>query len=104
MRRKRAQKQVHGERVAVREFRTNLAYYVDLANRGQAVTIIKNNRPVARLMPPPEKELDLWQDLIQAGSLMPAKRRDRKLPPKLKIKSAAAVVDTLYRNRDEERY
>ena len=58
--------------IGVRELRQNASHYLSRAAAGELVEITDRGRPVARLVPITD---DPWQDLINAGEVLPGSRQ-----------------------------
>ncbi|BBZ40105.1 type II toxin-antitoxin system Phd/YefM family antitoxin [Mycobacterium conspicuum] len=57
--------------IGVRELRQNASKYLADVESGESIEITDRGRPVARLVP---VSGDPWQDLINAGDVVPASR------------------------------
>lgn len=60
------------ESIGVRELRQNASRYLSRVAAGELIEITERGRPVARLVPITD---DLWQDLINAGEVVPGSRQ-----------------------------
>jgi prevent-host-death family protein len=61
------------ERIGVRELRQHASRYLARVRAGETIEVTDRGRPVARLVPVPERTRTL-QDLIDAGIVIPAER------------------------------
>jgi prevent-host-death family protein len=85
--------------VGIRALKQNASAVVAKAAAGETVIITDRGRPVAQMIPLPEKHgLDA---LIAAGRVRPARGKLTDLPPPEPGPNLSAV---LQRMRDEERY
>jgi prevent-host-death family protein len=87
------------ETIGVRELRQNASHYLSRVAAGELIEITDRGRPVARLVPITD---DPWQDLINAGELVPGSGKVdfRRLKPRDYGFSGSAVLREL---RSEER-
>jgi prevent-host-death family protein len=60
------------ESIGVRELRQYASHYLSRVAAGELIEITDRGRPVARLVPITD---DSWQDLINAGEVVPGSRR-----------------------------
>ena len=60
------------ESIGVRKLRQNASHYLSRVVAGELIEITDRGRPVARLVPITD---DPWQDLINAGEVVPGSRR-----------------------------
>ena len=60
------------ESIGVRELRQNASLYLSRVAAGELIEITERGRPVARLVPITD---DPWQDLINAGEVVPGNRQ-----------------------------
>lgn len=63
-------------KIGIRQLRENLSEYLKQARAGATVVVTERGEPVARLVPP-VGDLPV-QRLIQAGVVLPPKRRKRR--------------------------
>ena len=84
--------------VGIRALKQNASAVVAQAAAGTTVTITDHGRPVARLIPIPETELE---GLLAAGQARPARRRMRDLPAPKKGPDLSRALEA---QRQAERY
>ena len=60
------------ESIGVRELRQNASHYLSRVAAGELIEVTERGRPVARLVPITD---DPWQDLINAGEVVPGSRQ-----------------------------
>lgn len=86
--------------VGIRALQQNASRVVNRAKAGEIVTITEHGKPVARIVPIAK---DQYQEMIDAGLIVPAKRPFSERRPPLKI-SGATLSDDIIRAREEERF
>ena len=57
--------------VSVRELKARLSGYLRMVRRGESVLVCERNRPVARIVPVGDEELDPRERAIEIGVLEP---------------------------------
>jgi prevent-host-death family protein len=90
------------ERVGVRELRQNLSVYLRRVKEGVTLEVTEHGRPVARLAPLPEEELDLVDRWIAEGKATPAVGPIEEILP-LRPKVDRETADRLMRALQEQR-
>jgi prevent-host-death family protein len=74
--------------VGIRELRNRLSQYLERIQAGEEVVITDRGRAVARMVPlTGERTIDR---LIREGKVIPAKRRERTLPKRIKAKGSVS--------------
>ena len=80
--------------VGIREFKGHVTRYVDLACRGEEVTITKWGRAMARLVSESRGERPLRERLASLAAegliALPSAARDRRLPRPIAVKGTPA--------------
>ena len=82
------------ESIGVRELRQHASLYLSRVAAGELIEITDRGRPVARLVPITD---DPWQDLINAGEVLPGTDQAdvRQLKPRNYGFSASAALERL---------
>ena len=82
------------ESIGVRELRQHASLYLSRVAAGEFIEITDRGRPVARLVPITD---DPWQDLINAGEVLPGTDQTdiRQLKPRNYGFSASAALERL---------
>jgi prevent-host-death family protein len=88
------------ESVAVKTLQLNTEYLIARAKAGEIITITEDGEPVARLMPIAK---DAYQELIDAGLIIPASRPFSERQPPLEGRDYS-LADEIIRARREERF
>jgi len=88
------------EKIAVSTLHENTDEIVARAMAGEVITIVVEGQPAVQIGPAVR---DSYQEMIDAGLIIPAKRSLRDLPPPLKI-PGATLSDDIIRAREEERF
>ena len=88
----------HMAEIGIRALKQNASAVVARAASGEVLTVTDRGRPVAQLVPLPERTLD---GLIEAGLARSPKRALSELPMPL---AGAPLSDALREQRDIERY
>ena len=80
--------------VGIREFKGHVTHYVELACRGEEVTITKWGRTMARLVGEPRRTSGLRDQLAPLAAegliVLPAVVRNRRLPRPIAVKGTSA--------------
>ena len=80
--------------VGIREFKGHVTHYVDLACRGEEVTITKWGKTMARLVGEPRKGRPLQDQLAALAAegliVLPSAGRKRRLPRPVAVKGTPA--------------
>ena len=84
--------------IGIRQLQRDASAVVARAAGGEVITITNRGRPVARLTPVPASRL---QELVDAGSLVPAARDPVDWPDPIE---GPSLSELLAAQRDEERY
>jgi prevent-host-death family protein len=90
------------ERIGIRELRQHASRYIEKAERGEAIEVTNRGRLVARILPATE-ELTGLAKLQAEGSVRPAKRNHRELPPPLPLPRGARPLSEIVDEMREER-
>ena len=93
------------ERIGVRELRQHASRYLARVRAGETIEVTDRGKPVARLVPVAREET--WQDLIDAGVIIPAENPNARLEdiePGPPITDGPTLSEILQQMRDEERY
>ena len=61
------------KRVGIRELRQNLSVYLAKVKTGRTLTVTDRGKPVA-ILKPLDSDESFWQELVAAGTLIPATR------------------------------
>ena len=85
--------------VGVRELKQHLADYLDMAARGQTITVTERGRPKVLLVPLPGGS-DRLDEGVQEGWLTPARRPGALLPAK-RTASTTRIADVIDLDRGE---
>jgi prevent-host-death family protein len=88
-------------RIGVRELRQNASKYLRLAQAGETIEVTDRNVPVALLTPLPKKPKTRYEEMIEQGLLIPAKRDWRTLGPPIEA-PGRPLSDVLQEMRDED--
>lgn len=74
--------------VGIRELRAHLSRFIDQVEAGDEITVTHRGPPVARIVPANGRsKLD---QLIDAGLVIPAKRRSGRLPKPIKARGTVS--------------
>ncbi len=89
----------------LRDFKTHLARYLRLVERGESIAVTRNGRPVAMLTRPPARangkraltEAEWWEKAIREGLIIPpsAPMRLPRLTPALQRAGRRALAQLL---------
>ncbi len=93
------------ERVGVRELRQNLSVYLRRVKEGVTLEVTEHGRPVARLAPLPDQEMDILDRMIAEGRATSAVGSiDDVLPlrPKVDRATAERLMQALREQREEK--
>jgi prevent-host-death family protein len=93
------------ERIGVRELRQHASRYLARVRAGETIEVTDRGTPVARLVPVGREET--WQDLIDAGVIIPKENPNLRLEdiePGPAITDGPTLSEVLQQMRDEERY
>jgi len=90
------------ERIGIRELRQHASKYLERVERGEAIEVTNRGRLVARLLPATEALSGLAK-LQAEGSVRPAKRNHRDLPPPLPLPPGARPPSEFVDEMREER-
>jgi len=84
-------------RIGVRELRQNASRYLEDVAAGESIEITDRGHPVARLVPVTG---DPWQDLVNAGEVIPAARplKAEDIKPENYPHSATDALEQLRRD------
>lgn len=85
--------------VGIRELKAKLSAYVELAARGETLTVTDRGKPVATLGPPPGFE-DSYARGVREGWLTPPTRSGR-LGPARRYKSSLTIREVLDEDRGD---
>ena len=88
------------EKIAVSTLQENTDEIVARAKAGEIITIVVDGQPAVQIGPAAR---DRYQEMVDAGRIIPAKESLRDLPPPLKI-PGATLSDDIIRAREEERF
>jgi prevent-host-death family protein len=72
------------DRVGVRELRQNLSVYLRRVKQGETLEVTERGQTVAKLTPAREPQ-SVYERMLAAGEITPAKRRIQDLPPPVKL-------------------
>ena len=89
-----------GSTVGIRALQQNASQVVGRAKAGEIITITEHGKPVARIVPIAK---DRYQELIDAGRIIPAKRPFSERKPPLEGRDYS-LADEIIRGREEERF
>ena len=98
--RTRTPAEVDNSSVGIRALQQNASQVVGRAKAGEIITITEHGKPVARIVPIVK---DRYQEMIDAGLIVPAKRPFSERKPPLVI-PGATLSDDIIRAREEERF
>ncbi len=89
-------------RVGIRELRQEASKLIVKVKAGETIIVTEWGKPVAKLVPIEETS---WQDLIDAGLIIPAKNPIPNFNrPLIKIAGSKTMTQVLLEMRNEERY
>lgn len=89
------------EQIPIRTLNQNTAGVLELVERGETVEITNRGKPIARIVPVVEGELD---DLIAAGVVTPPTIAGPISMPRAKAEPGADAGELVSTMRDEERW
>lgn len=89
------------EQIPIRTLNQNTAGVLELVERGETVEITNRGKPIARIVPVVEGELD---DLIAAGVVTPPTIAGPIPMPRAKAEPGADAGELISDMRDEERW
>jgi prevent-host-death family protein len=88
-------------RTNVAELKSHLSGYLRMVRRGESVLVCERNRPVARIVPVGNEELDPRERAIEIGVLEPRSGTRGGLPRVKPIPSRGGVVEAVLAGRRE---
>ena len=90
-------------RVGARRLRHELSDILKRVWEGESFEITDRGKPVARLVPLPERE-SLWDRLVADGKIIPASRPFHPLPKPIRVRNPKMTIsEALELQRDDSR-
>ena len=89
--------------IGVRELRQNASKYLARVAGGESLEVTDRGRPVARLVPVPDKPRSRYDEMVAAGHVIPAEPGSSLLdePP---VDYGINASEILAKMREDERY
>ncbi|WP_309114483.1 type II toxin-antitoxin system prevent-host-death family antitoxin [Saccharothrix sp.] len=90
------------ERIGLRELRHHTNDYVRRAEAGERIAVTDHGRVVAKIVPPDDEALSLWDQLVANGEML--RGRGGPLPEPLPPSTGTPLSEVLRQMREDERW